>query len=170
MESSGIVIAVLVWVFFYTVITRMAKNKKQAKPSDKAVPPPPPADHAPAPAVQAAQATQARTVKDEMEAAARPGPGGAAGYQPIRPSLFSGSAPGPGALAGSLNAVSLEGVDPCHDEQAEETFRRNAEESRDAATAAGEGLALSWTGTDLVRGFVYSEVLRRRVPNGRRLP
>ncbi len=60
---------------------------------------------------------------------------------------------------GSLNAVTGEGTDPCHDEQMQ-SLKPTPE-----STLSGEpegGLKLSWTGNEIVRGFVMSEVLKRK--------
>ncbi len=61
---------------------------------------------------------------------------------------------------GSLNFESTEGQDPCHEEQL----------SSLAAPAEGilpepreiPGLTLRWTGDEIVRGLVVSEVLKRK--------
>ena len=61
---------------------------------------------------------------------------------------------------GSLNAVTGEGYDPCHEEQLSPL---NAAELSDNPPVQGEpGLTLSWTGSDIVRGFVMSEILNRK--------
>ncbi len=64
------------------------------------------------------------------------------------------------AYQGSLNFISPEGIDPCHEEQMQtmDAFR----EENPSSPAPASGLNLSWTANDLVRGFVYSEVLRRK--------
>ena len=62
---------------------------------------------------------------------------------------------------GSLNAVTGEGFDPCHDEQ----LSPLSAAERETVSAPGEeapGLQLGWTGSDVVRGFVMSEILNRR--------
>lgn len=56
---------------------------------------------------------------------------------------------------GSLGAASLEGKDPCHEEQL--THVRTTEEH---APEAG-GLTLDWSGEGLVKAFVMQEVLTR---------
>ena len=61
---------------------------------------------------------------------------------------------------GSMNAETGEGYDPCHDEQLAPLSA--AESAVPAAEAAQPGLQLSWTGSDVVRGFVMSEILPRR--------
>ena len=62
--------------------------------------------------------------------------------------------------AGSMNAVTGEGHDPCHDEQLAPLTL--AEAAVPAAEAAQPGLQLSWTGSEVVRGIVVSEILNRR--------
>ena len=62
--------------------------------------------------------------------------------------------------AGSMNAVTGEGYDPCHDEQLAPLTR--AETAVPAAEAAEGGLQLEWTGSEIVRGFVMSEILKRK--------
>ncbi|MBR5959476.1 MAG: hypothetical protein IKZ98_00640 [Clostridia bacterium] len=61
---------------------------------------------------------------------------------------------------GSMNANTGEGYDPCHDEQLAPLTA--AETSDPAVEAAGPGLQLSWTGSDIVNGIVMSEILKRK--------
>ena len=60
---------------------------------------------------------------------------------------------------GSLNAVTGEGTDPCHEEQMQSL--QPAPESILRGEPEG-GLKLSWTGNEIVRGFVMSEVLKKK--------
>ena len=61
---------------------------------------------------------------------------------------------------GSMNAVTGEGYDPCHDEQlAPLTLAETAPVSVSEGTP---GLQLSFTGSEVVRGFVMSEILTRK--------
>ena len=62
--------------------------------------------------------------------------------------------------AGSMNAVTGEGYDPCHDEQLAPLTL--AENEVPAAEAAEGGLQLNWTGNEIVRGIVMSEILKRK--------
>ena len=64
---------------------------------------------------------------------------------------------------GSLNAVTGEGFDPCHDQDLE---RLNAVEAAPAAQPVSDAPALpfGWTGSDIVRGVVISEILKRKTP------
>ena len=61
---------------------------------------------------------------------------------------------------GSMNAVTGEGYDPCHDEQL--TSLTQAETAPVPTAEAAPGLQLSFTGSEVVRGFVMSEILTRR--------
>ena len=60
---------------------------------------------------------------------------------------------------GSMNAVTGEGYDPCHEEQLKPLTRA---ETIEPAPAAAPGLQLHWTGDEIVRGFVVSEILKRK--------
>ena len=62
---------------------------------------------------------------------------------------------------GSLGEDSLEGVDPCHDGQAEDMDRLRSVPSENPSSTV-PGMTLSWAGNDVVRGFVYGEILNRR--------
>ena len=61
---------------------------------------------------------------------------------------------------GSLNAVTGEGYDPCHDQQL--SSLTEAESRLPAEEPAVPALQLSWTGNDIVRGLVVGEILRRK--------
>ena len=64
---------------------------------------------------------------------------------------------------GSLNAETGEGFDPCHDEDLE---RLNAAEAAPAVQPVSDVpvLPFGWTGSDIVRGVVISEILKRKTP------
>lgn len=64
---------------------------------------------------------------------------------------------------GSLNAETGEGFDPCHDEDLE---RLNAAEAAPAVQPVSDvpALPFGWTGSDIVRGVVISEILKRKTP------
>ena len=64
---------------------------------------------------------------------------------------------------GSLNAETGEGFDPCHDEDLE---RLNAVEAAPAVQPVSDvpALPFGWTGSDIVRGVVMSEILKRKTP------
>ena len=63
---------------------------------------------------------------------------------------------------GSLNAVTGEGYDPCHDAQMAPLTHAAAAEPVAPAAPASPGLQLNWTGDEIVRGFVISEILKRK--------
>ena len=63
---------------------------------------------------------------------------------------------------GSLNAVTGEGYDPCHDSQLAPLTLAETETAVPAAETQAPGLQLGWTGSEIVRGFVMSEILTRK--------
>ena len=67
-------------------------------------------------------------------------------------------------FTGSLGAFSTEGYDPCHDEQMRgmETVCKPGREQEHPAPQLRSGLPLGWTGSDIVRGVVMSEILNRK--------
>lgn len=68
-------------------------------------------------------------------------------------------------FAGSMNAVSTEGVDPCHEEELQEARARDGETLCTEETQGG--LKLDFSGSGLAQAFVMQEILNRR-PCGRR--
>ena len=94
------------------------------------------------------------------------------------PHLFR-SGQSPASVSGSLHAESTEGRDPCHDDYGSlpsGSLRAESTEGHDpchdgwAPPAAAEdpvetgaGLNLSWAGSDIVKGFIYGEILNRKV-------
>ena len=63
---------------------------------------------------------------------------------------------------GSLNAVTGEGYDPCHDEQMAGLDRAKQSSPPPRAAQPQAGLPFGWTGSDMVRGIVMSEILKRK--------
>ncbi len=61
---------------------------------------------------------------------------------------------------GSLNAVTGEGFDPCHDEQL--STLNTAEHTLPPQEQDQARLPFGWTGNDIVRGVVMSEILKRK--------
>ena len=61
---------------------------------------------------------------------------------------------------GSMFAETGEGYDPCHDEQIKPLTE--AESAVPAPVEEIPGLQLGWSGNDVVRGLVMSEILNRR--------
>ena len=68
-------------------------------------------------------------------------------------------------FTGSLGAVTGEGYDPCHEEQMsgmEKVCKPGAEAPAAFTGETAGGLPLGWTGNDVVRGIVMSEILNRK--------
>lgn len=60
---------------------------------------------------------------------------------------------------GSMNAVTGEGYDPCHEEQLSSL---TLSETVEPVPVTTPGLQLHWTGDEIVRGLVISEILKRK--------
>ena len=63
---------------------------------------------------------------------------------------------------GSLNAVTGEGYDPCHDEQLSVMPSAGDAAPAPQPVSAQPSLPFGWTGSDMVRGIVMSEILKRK--------
>ena len=68
--------------------------------------------------------------------------------------------------AGSLNAVTGEGFDPCHEEQMAPLSLAESVPAETEAPAPSPILP-AWSGSEIARGFVMAEILTRR-ENARR--
>ena len=64
--------------------------------------------------------------------------------------------------SGSMNAVTGEGYDPCHDEQMAGMDRVEQLPPPPRSAQPQAGLPFGWTGSDMVRGIVMSEILKRK--------
>ena len=65
-------------------------------------------------------------------------------------------------FTGSLGAFSTEGYDPCHDEQMS-ALEKVCEPGRETALPREKvSLPFGWTGSDVVRGIVMSEILNKK--------
>ena len=58
-----------------------------------------------------------------------------------------------------MNAVTGEGYDPCHEEQLSSL---TLSETVEPVPVTTPGLQLHWTGDEIVRGLVISEILKRK--------
>ena len=63
---------------------------------------------------------------------------------------------------GSMNAVTGEGYDPCHEEQLAVLDRAETMAPAPRPQQAHAGIPLGWTDNDVVRGIVMSEILNRK--------
>lgn len=139
-EFAPILLLLFAWIFVglpISIAKKAANQKKQVRPA--------------APA--------------EDETSAKPAPAAPERLRPLTPTL-SEPDHDDSVFTGSLGAFSTEGYDPCHDEQ-----MRNmepvckpgrAQEHQPPAPQAHTGLPLGWTGSDMVRGVVMSEILNRK--------
>ena len=65
-------------------------------------------------------------------------------------------------FTGSLGPVETEGYDPCHEEQLRDMEPVCQPGREIPAPQVRSGLTLGWTGNDIVRGIVMSEILKRK--------
>jgi hypothetical protein len=63
---------------------------------------------------------------------------------------------------GSMNAVTGEGYDPCHDEQLAPLTHAEQPSPLPQPVQTQPGLPFGWTGSDIVKGIVMSEILKRK--------
>ncbi len=150
-EFGPLLIVILIWVFvgLPAAVAKKAKEQKTA-------------------------ARLSRSVRSTLDARTGSAPvSGSAGLE-SQPETFSEPAPrlrptvyitphDDSIYQGSLNAETGEGFDPCHNEDLE---RLNAAEAAPAVKPVSEvpALPFGWTGSDIVRGVVISEILKRKTP------
>ena len=65
-------------------------------------------------------------------------------------------------FTGSLGPVETEGFDPCHENQLQDMEIVCEPGKETPAPQVRSGLALGWTGNDIVKGIVMSEILNRK--------
>ena len=143
MQFSPILVLAVVWLLIGLPLSKLSKTAKQQQAARK-----------PGAAKPGAQQQD----QPEKPAAAP------AAEKPFRPAVMQPTITltehDDTIYQGSMNAVTGEGYDPCHDEQLAPLSA--AETAVPAAEAAAPGLQLAWTGSDVVRGFVMSEILKRK--------
>ena len=151
MDFPPILILAIIWLFIGLPLSKLSKAAKQQQAGKDA---------------KTVAAKKAGTAKNNTVKAPQPKPDNSTyvAHEPIRPTVLQPSITftehDDSVYQGSMNATTGEGYDPCHDEQlAPLTI---AETAVPAAEAAEPGLQLSWTGSDIVRGFVMSEILTRK--------
>lgn len=150
MEELFSLVAVIV-VFIANAISISSKQKKKA------------AAEAQRKAAAAARIKAAQQKMAAESAAAKATPAPEAAPQPmqvITPTVHAHVVPDceehDAPTTGSLNFVSTEGKDPCHEDEL--TLVRQPEEAPAPAPAA---LTLDWSGESLMKAFVMQEVLQR---------
>ena len=151
MDFPPILILVILWLVIGLPLSKLNKAAKQQQAARNAKP------------GTARQKQQAPAAETQQTAAAPAAPS-----PPVRPTVMTPTINvtehDDSVYTGSLNAVTGEGYDPCHEEQ----LSAITYEPAVSAEPAEPGLQLSWTGSEIVRGFVMSEVLNRKKPGIRR--
>ena len=148
MNIPPIFVLAIIWLLIGLPLSKLSKAAKQQQASKAAK------------SGKSGAAKQSGT-KAQQKA---PDPGTYVPPEPARPTVLQPSITftehDDSVYQGSMNAITGEGYDPCHDEQlAPLTF---AETAAPAAEAEAPGLELGWTGSEIVRGFVMSEILKRK--------
>ena len=139
-NAAPLLLLLFFWVFIgipVSVAKKAAEKKKAAQPAVQKTRREDPAPAVPKPAVPERLVPLASTL-----------------YEPDHDdSVFTGS----------LGPVTTEGYDPCHEEQLSgmEPVCQPGRESLPPAETS-PGLPLGWTGNDIVRGIVMSEILNRK--------
>lgn len=150
-EFGPLLIVILIWVFvgLPATIAKKAKEQKTAARLSRSVRPRPDAgmDGVPVPG--------SVRPENQPETFSEPAPR-------LQPTVYV-TPRDDSVYQGSLNAETGEGFDPCHDEDLE---RLNAVEAVPAVQPVSDvpALPFGWTGSDIVRGVVISEILKRKTP------
>ena len=143
MNFPPILILAIIWLLIGLPLSKLSNKAKQQ---------------------QAAQKAKSGAAKTGAKAPQQPENSTYSAPEPARPTVLQPSITftehDDSVYQGSLNAVTGEGYDPCHEEQL--SSLSCAETAVPAAEAAEPGLRLSWTGNEVVRGFVMSEILQRK--------
>ena len=135
-SAFGPLVVFMLLYFFIALIAKAAKKASSAQKKASGTPAAP-ATAPKSPAPQAAAAPQIRELQPTVHVIDHDD------------SIYQGS----------LNAVTGEGYDPCHDEQLAPLTQLETIEHVQTTTP---GLQLNWTGDEIVRGLVISEILKRR--------
>ena len=150
-EFGPLLSVILIWVFvgLPAAVAKKAKEQKTAARLSRSIRSTPDARTGSAPAPGSAGLEKQPGTFSEPAPRLRP----TISVTPHDDSLYRGS----------LNAETGEGFDPCHDEDLE---RLNAVEAVPAVQPVSEvpALPFGWTGSDIVRGVVISEILKRKTP------
>ena len=150
MDFPPIIALLFVWLVIglpLSFLNKEAKRRQAARNTDSA----------------AAQKQKAKAPKQKQPAApasAEPDREGAAYRSAVMRPTITVTEHDDSVYQGSMNVESGEGYDPCHDEQLSSLTA--AEAVSPAAETTQPGLQLGWSGSDIVRGFVMSEILKRR--------
>ena len=150
-EFGPLLIVILIWVFvgLPAAVAKKAKEQKTAARLSRSVRSTPDARTGSAPGSGSAG------LESQPETFSEPSPR-------LRPTVYI-TPHDDSIYQGSLNAETGEGFDPCHNEDLE---RLNAVEAAPAVQPVSDvpALPFGWTGSDIVRGVVMSEILKRKTP------
>ena len=144
MDFPPILIFLVIWLILGPILSAAGKKQRQQ---------------------QAAQQKADKVRKAHQQAQAPSAPAAvSAPIEPVRPTVLEPTITftehDDSVYQGSMDAVTGEGYDPCHDEQ---LAPLNAVEAAvPAAETAVPGLQLNWSGGEIVRGLVMSEILKRK--------
>ena len=148
MEFPPILVLAIVWLLIGLPLSKLSKAKQQQQQAAKTARPGQAAKSAGKAPKQQKQPENSTYVV----------------HEPARPTVLQPTITftehDDSVYQGSMNADTGEGYDPCHDEQLAPLSA--AESAVPAVETAQPGLQLSWTGSDVVRGIVMSEILNRR--------
>ena len=148
MDFPPILILVILWLVIGLPLSKLNKAAKQQQAARSAKP-------------GTARPKQQVPAAESRQTAAAP----AAPAQPERPTVMQPTITitehDDSVYQGSLYAETGEGYDPCHDGQLS-ALSALEREPVSAPAAETPGLQLGWTGNDIVRGFVMSEILTRK--------
>ena len=145
-QFSPMILLGILWLCIGLPLTKAAQAKKRNEAARAA-------------AARAAQKKPAQAPAETLAPVREPF---AAPEQRMAPTI-SVTANDDSIYQGSLNAFTGEGYDPCHEEDLKGLNR--AESAAPAHPAADmHTLPFGWTGNDIVRGVVVSEILNRKKP------
>lgn len=150
MDFPVFLVVALIWLLIGLPLSKLSKkaqqNAKQASPNPAR----------PAPKMQQARPDKAQ----EASPLSQPAPAADFARPTVMQPTITVNEHDDSVYQGSMFAETGEGYDPCHDEQLAPLTM--AETAVPADEAAVPGLQLSWTGSDVVRGLVMSEILNRK--------
>ena len=148
MDFPPILILAIVWLLIGLPLSKLSKTAKQQQQRQQSA-----GAAKPGAAKAPQQPNQAKQQKP------KPAPEPLARDSVLQPSITF-TEHDDSVYQGSMNADTGEGYDPCHDEQLAPLSA--AETAVPAVETAEPGLQLGWNGSEVVRGFVMSEILKRR--------
>ena len=150
--AAPMILIVVVWIFLGSLIlslVKKAKTTEQKKQGSRQA--------AQKATLSAAQEAKAREVMENLRRKAEPDP-----FRPVPAQPTVGIGRHDDSLyQGSMNAVTGEGSDPCHEEQMAGMDRMEAEPEGPGGSG-GEMARISWNAGNIAQGFVMSEILHRR--------